>query len=231
MCFIVYNCNAQTKQNTLTAAERKAGWTLLFDGTSTKGWHRFNSSQIGSAWKVTDGALWLDTTQKEGWQVKGGGDIVTADSFSDFHLKIDWKIASGGNSGIMFYVQENPTLNYPWLTGPEMQVLDNERHPDGKIISHRAGDLYDLKKSSSEPVHAAGVWNRAEIISRKGILVLKMNGVEVVRTTMWDENWARLIAGSKFREMPLFGKFRTGKIALQDHGNTVWFRNIKIRKL
>ena len=231
LLFIVCNSYAQTKPNVLSASERRAGWTLLFDGKTTHGWHRFNSDKIGSAWKVSNGSLYLDTSSREGWQIKDGGDIVTSDSFGDFHLKIDWKIAPGGNSGIMFYVQEHASLNYPWLTGPEMQILDNDRHPDGKIISHRAGDLYDLVKSTSEPVHPAGVWNHAEIISQKGVLILKMNGVEVVRTTLWDAHWASLIAGSKFHDMPLFGRFHKGKIALQDHGNLVWFRNIKIRRL
>ena len=220
---------AQKKPNTLSPQEKKQGWALLFDGKTTKGWHGFNKTSIGSAWKVQNGALYLDTTQKDGWQIKGGGDIVSEKEYGNFHLKLEWKIARDGNSGIMFYVQENERYGYPWLTGPEMQVLDNDGHPDGKIPKHRAGDLYDLIKSSSEPVRPVGSWNLAEIICDKGKLSFKLNGATVVSTTLWDENWAALVAGSKFREMPDFGKFRSGKIALQDHGNRVDYRNIKIR--
>ena len=110
-------------------------------------------------------------------------------------------------------------------------MLDNDGHPDGKIIKHRAGDLYDLIKSSSEPVKPVGEWNAVEIISNKGKLEIFLNGTNVVTTIMWDDNWRQLIAGSKFKDMPDFGTFKKGRIALQDHGNTVWYRNIKIKKL
>ena len=219
---------AQQKPNTLSAKEKKEGWELLFDGKTTKGWHGFNKKTIGSAWKVKNGALFLDTTIKDGWQIKDGGDIVSEKEYGDFHLKLEWKISRDGNSGIMFYVQENERYSYPWLTGPEMQVLDNDGHPDGKIPKHRAGDLYDLISSSSEPVKPVGSWNQAEIISREGKLIFMLNGITVVSTTLWTDNWKKLVAGSKFREMPDFGKFRSGKISLQDHGNWVAYRNIKI---
>ncbi len=229
LLFVAATGIAQKKPNTLSPKEKKQGWELLFDGKTTKGWHSFNKTTIGNAWKVQNGALYLDTTQKDGWQIKGGGDIVSEKEYGNFHLKLEWKIARDGNSGIMFYVQENERYGYPWLTGPEMQVLDNDGHPDGKIPKHRAGDLYDLIKCSSEPVKPVGSWNLAEIICDNGRLSFKLNGTTVVSTTLWDENWAALVAGSKFREMPDFGKFRSGKIALQDHGNRVDYRNIKIR--
>jgi len=113
----------------------------------------------------------------------------------------------------------------------ETQVLDNDGHPDGKITKHRAGDLYDLVKSTSEPVKPVGQWNQAEIIANKGKLELYLNGVLVVTTTMWDDNWRAMIKASKFKNMPAFGTFKTGKLDLQDHGCTVWFRNIKIKTL
>jgi hypothetical protein len=212
--------------NSLTNAEKKDGWELLFDGESTKGWHRYGNKPVGKAWKVADGMLYFDTTDK-----KDGGDIVTDNEFDNFHLKYDWKISVNGNSGVIFYAQEDSKYTWPWETGPEMQVLDNNGHPDAKIIKHRAGDLYDLISSSSEPVKPAMEWNTAEIKSVNGKLDLYLNGENIVSTTLWDDNWKKLVAGSKFKTRPDFGKYQKGKLGLQDHGNNVWFRNIKIRRL
>ena len=219
-------------QNTLSAQEKTDGWQLLFDGKTSQGWHKYGGGPVGAAWKIADGAIYLDTTVKENWQVKEGGDFLTDEEFENYHLKLEWKIAKDGNSGIMFYVHEDTTkYKFPWMTGPEMQVLDNDGHPDGKIPKHRAGDLYDLIKSSSEPVHGPGEWNQVEIISNKGALEFKLNGVTVVQTQLWDGAWKKLVAGSKFKEYPDFGTYTKGKICLQDHGNTVWYRNVKIKKL
>ncbi|MBL0154144.1 MAG: DUF1080 domain-containing protein [Chitinophagaceae bacterium] len=221
-----------TGQNTLTAQEKTDGWQLLFDGKTSQGWHKYGGGPVGAAWKIADGTIYLDTTVKENWQVKEGGDFLTDEEFENYHLKLEWKIAKDGNSGIMFYVHEDTAkYKFPWMTGPEMQVLDNDGHPDGKILKHRAGDLYDLIKSSSEPVHGPGEWNQVEIISNKGALEFKLNGVTIVQTQLWDDAWKKLVAGSKFKEYPDFGTYTKGKICLQDHGNTVWYRNVKIKKL
>lgn len=228
-------CNNADEKTTAPAAETKnadSGWVSLFDGKTTAGWHSYGKTGVGEAWKVADGTLYLDTTQKEGWQIKGGGDIVTNDEFENFDLKLEWKIAPNGNSGIIFYVNEDTSkYKYVWHTGPEMQVLDNNGHPDAKIIKHRAGDLYDLISSSKETVKPAGEWNEAEIMSNNGKLDLFLNGTNVVSTNMWDSAWKQLVAGSKFKDMPGFGTYKKGRIALQDHGNAVWYRNIKIKKL
>jgi len=222
---------AQQKNNALSEAEKKAGWELLFDGVSTKGWHTFNKSEAGSAWKIENGELYLDNTKKDGWQTAGGGDIVTDKEYKNFDLKLEWKISEGGNSGIIFYVQEDGKHDYTWQTGPEMQVVDNEKHPDGKLIKHQAGDLYDLISCSKKTVKPAGEWNQVEIISKDGSLDLFLNGEKVVSTTLWNDAWKKLVAGSKFNEMPDFGKFTSGKIALQDHGDKVFYRNIRIKEL
>lgn len=207
-------------------------WISLFDGETTEGWHTYGRAGVGSAWKVKDGTLYLDASQKDDWQVAGGGDIVTDREFDDFHLKLDWKISEAGNSGIMFYVHEDTSqYEYPWQTGPEMQVLDNEKHPDGQIYKHRAGDLYDLIAASEDAARPVGEWNEVEIISQDSTLNFFLNGVNVVSTTLWDDNWRELIANSKFSEYPGFGTYRKGKIALQDHGDDVWFRNIRIKPL
>jgi Domain of Unknown Function (DUF1080) len=215
--------SAATKAVTDTSS---SGWATIFDGTTTTGWHSYGKTIAEARWKVIDGALSIDTS------VKNGDDLVTDASYENFDLKLEWKISPKGNSGIIFLVQED-TVKYKntYNSGPEMQVLDNDGHSDGKIIKHRAGDLYDLIKSSSEPVKPVGEWNQAEIIVDKGKLELKLNGVTTVSTTLWDDGWKKLVAGSKFKDMSNWGTFTSGKIALQDHGNAVWYRNIQIKKL
>ena len=221
--------------NILTSSQKEDGWKLLFDGYTTKGWHKYGNKKIGSAWKVANGTIYLDTTIKENWQVKDGGDIVSDSSYSNFHLKLEWKIAKGGNSGIIFYVNEDTTkYDYVWKTGPEMQVLDDKEHSDGKLIKHRAGDLYDLISCTDEankPLKPVGEWNVAEIKSLNGKLDFYLNGTNVVSTTLWDDNWKKMVAASKFAAFPGFGTYNNGHIALQDHGNLVWYRNIMIKRL
>lgn len=216
--------------NNLSSKDQQDGWKLLFDGTSKNGWHVYNAKSDGSAWKVVDGSLYLDPKAK-GPKGEGGGDIITDEAFENFHLKLEWKLDSAGNSGVIIQAQEDPKYRYAWVTGPEIQVIDNNAHPDAKNKEHRAGDLYDLVAASPETVKPIGEWNLMEVVQNKDRLDLYLNGTKVVSTTQWDDNWSRLIADSKFKSMADFGKFRKGKIALQDHGNAVWFRNIKIKSL
>ena len=221
----------QPNPNTLSDQEKKDGWTLLFDGSTTKGWHCYGKTSVGKAWSAQDGSLYLNASDKKGYQSGGGGDLVCDGVYENFDLKLEWKISKAGNSGIMFVVNEDPKYPETWNTGPEMQVLDNDGHSDGKIKKHRAGDLYDLISSSSEPVKPVGEWNQVEIRLNKGKLDLFLNGVNIVSTTMWDENWWALVKGSKFKSMPGFSKYQSGHISLQDHGCDVWFRNIRIKTL
>jgi Domain of Unknown Function (DUF1080) len=212
-------------------AQKKNVWFSLFDGYSTNGWHSYGEKAAGAAWKVDNGILSLDPSAKK--DGKGGGDLVTDQSFDEFHLALEWKISKNGNSGIIFFVQDNPAkYSYTFHTGPEMQVLDNDGHPDAKIISHRAGNLYDLITTEEGHVKPFGEWNKVDIISKKGVLKLKMNDVTVVKTHLGDDAWKELIRRSKFGkgETPDFGKVFSGHIALQDHGNEVSFRNIRIMK-
>jgi Domain of Unknown Function (DUF1080) len=223
---------ATTTGAVLSEDEKKDGWQLLFDGQSTKGWHKYGGAPVGAAWKITDGTLHLDVSQKADWQAANGGDIVSDEEYENFNLKLEWKIDTCGNSGMMFYVHEDTAkYKYPWETGPEMQVLDNKCHPDSKIPKHRAGDLYDLISCSKETVKPALEWNQAEIKSVNGKLDFFLNGENVVSTTMWDDAWKKMIAGSKFVQWPGFGTYKKGRIALQDHGNNVWYRNIRIKRL
>lgn len=219
------------KNSVLTDEEKADGWIALFDGQSFAGWHKYGGGPVGSAWKITDGAIWMDTATKSNGKVVGGGDLVTDEVFENFHLRLEWKIAKNGNSGIMFYVNEDTVkFKRPYETGPEMQVLDNDGHGDGKIIKHRAGDLYDLISCSKETVKPVGEWNLAEIKSVNGKLDFYLNGENVVSTTMWDDNWKQMVAKSKFKEWKDFGTFKSGRICLQDHDNTVWFRNVRVKK-
>ncbi|MBS1509808.1 MAG: DUF1080 domain-containing protein [Bacteroidetes bacterium] len=228
---MAFRNGADEHVNTLTTAEKADGWISLFDGKTTKGWHSYGKTAAGDAWKVANGVIYLDTAHKDGWQTTGG-DLCTDEEFENYDLKLQWKISAKGNSGIIFNIHEDPAkYNYVWQTGPEMQVLDNNGHEDGKIFKHHAGDLYDLIACSKETVKPVGQWNDAEIKVNHGKLDLYLNGTNVVSTTMWDDNWKKLVAGSKFKDMPDFGTFKKGKIALQDHGNMVSFRNIKIKKL
>jgi Domain of Unknown Function (DUF1080). len=218
--------------NTLTREQKNEGWKLLFNGQTTRGWHRYGGGSIDSVWKVNDGMLWLDTKNKKALDIRGDWDIVTDEEYDNFHFQVEWKISRAGNSGIIFYIHEDKQKhNWPWETGPEMQVLDNELHPDAKFPKHRAGDLYDIIACSQEVARPVGEWNLAEIKSVNGKLDLYLNGVNVISTTLWDASWKSLVAGSKFRNMAGFGTYRKGRIGLQDHGDDVFYRNIKIRRL
>ena len=235
------NKKDSTASSEAAAATNTDGWISLFDGKTTTGWHTYGGTTVGEAWKVSNGELSLDTSKKvdiknkEGKidrKIAGGGNIVTDEEFENFHLKYEWKISPNGNSGLLFYVNEDTAkFKHPYESGPEMQVLDNIGHPDAKIIKHRAGDLYDLISCSQETVKPAGEWNLAEIIANNGKLDFYLNGTNVVSTTMWDDNWNKMIAASKFKQWPGFGTFKKGRICLQDHDNAVSYRNIMIKKL
>ena len=234
------NCHT-TKVNSvntsiLTRQEKNEGWQSLFDGQTMKGWHGYGKKVVPKAWKAENGVIHLDAASKKNYATEEGGDIVTDEEFDNFDLKMEWKISQNGNSGIIFYVKEayaQDTLTYKnsYYTGPEMQVVDNIGHKDGKIYKHKAGDLYDLLASTKESPKLFGEWNQAEIIANQGKLDLYLNGEHVVGTTMWDDNWRQMIAGSKFKQWRDFGTFKKGRIDLQDHGDEVWYRNIKIKRL
>ncbi|HTE25513.1 3-keto-disaccharide hydrolase [Flavitalea sp.] len=223
--------DTDTTDNSLTAAEQGEGFKLLFDGKTKDGFHIYNNAADGSAWKIVDGTIHLDPKETNDGQTTGGGDMLTTDEYGNFHLKLDWRVDNAGNSGILQYVKEDKKYERSYHTGLEMQVLDNAKHPDAKIIKHRAGDLYDLVSSSPETVKPALQWNHVEIISKDGNLEYFLNGTKVMSTTLWDENWKKMVAKSKFKKWSDFGTFKTGRIGLQDHGNKVWYKNIKIKAL
>ena len=221
---------SSSASNNLSSKEQSDGWKLLFDGKTKNGWHVFNNKTDGSAWKVADGVLYLDPKAK-GPKGEGGGDIISEEEFENFHLMLEWKLDSGGNSGIIIQAQEDPKYRYAWVTGPEIQIIDNDRHRDAQNKKHRAADLYDLVAAAPETVKPIGEWNLMEVMSKNGKLDIFLNGTKVVSTTQWDDSWTKLVSESKFKSMSDFGKFRKGKISLQDHGDGVYFRNIKIQRL
>ncbi len=240
----IVGCNSATNKKTTSdmdastdsvnassvkAAHNKydTGWISLFDGTTLNGWHTFGETAASSKWSADSGAIYFDP-KKQG----DDGDLVSNDSFANFDLKLDWKIAKGGNSGVLFYVQDDRSkYQDTYKTGPEMQVLDDERNDDNKTPTHRAGSLYDLIQATPGAVKPAEQWNAVEIVANNGKLDFYLNGVHVVNTTMWNDAWKKMVEGSKFKQWPAFGTFKSGHIALQDHGFGVWFKNIMIKKL
>ena len=221
--------------NELTPEEQKDGWILLFDGKTFNGWRGYDKTAFpDSGWIINDDAMQCIESGK-GEAGGPGGDIIYNKKFKNFILKLDWKISEGGNSGIFYLAQEVP--GWPiWKTAPEMQILDNERHPDallGKDGNRMAGSLYDLVPAKPQNAKPAGQWNSIEIMVWDGTVVHKMNGEKVLEYHLWTDDWKNLIAGSKFPEYnPDWANVAPeGYIGLQDHGDAVWYRNIKLKEL
>ncbi|MBM80336.1 MAG: glucose dehydrogenase [Planctomycetaceae bacterium] len=202
--------------NELTPAEKKAGWRLLFDGKSTKGWRNYKKEGISDNWKIEDGALVMRGR---------GGDIITAEKFENFELSLEYNISKGGNSGIMFHVTEE--YGAPWQTGPEIQVQDNVDGHDPQ----KAGWLYQLYAGSEDATKPAGQWNEITLRIAPDYCAIYMNGIRYARFNKGNADWNRRVAKSKFSRYPNFGKATKGHICLQDHGNLVSYRNIRIREI
>ena len=226
--------NTLTKEkNNPTDTEK---WESLFDGKTLQGWHRFNRMGVTPIWTANDGVLTFDPKLRP----KGDyiHDIVTDKTYRSFQLSIEWNISEGGNSGIFWGVQEGENHNKPYSTGPEIQVLDNERHPDAKANPnfHQAGALYDMVQPSKNVCKPAGEWNHVllTIDHNKNEGSVELNGTKIVEFPLSGEEWDSLVANSKFNDdcdFKRFGKMKSGKIGLQDHGDKVSFRNIRIKEL
>jgi len=207
------------------------GFVALFDGTTLDGWRGYKKDHLPSKWLVEDGTIHFNP-EAEG----DGGDIIYNKQFANFHLKIEWKIAEGGNSGIFYLGKEVDNFGAIYQTAPEMQVLDNDRHPDaklGKDGNRKAGSLYDLIPAVPQNFKGAGEWNQVEIIHENGHVIQMQNGVKVVEYQTGTPEWDALVAGSKFPGLnPDWANLASeGYIGLQDHGNHVWFRNIYLKEL
>ncbi|WP_206542645.1 3-keto-disaccharide hydrolase [Sphingomonas endophytica] len=213
--------------NRLTRQERAEGWQLLFNGRDLSGWGSFSGGTPSPSWTVKDGVLMLDRHDGQ----MSGGDLVTAERYGTFELTLDWKVAPGGNSGVLYLARDVPQTRHVYETGLEMQILDDVGHRDGKIPSHRAGALYDLTVPPVGAAKPAGSWNHARLRVDRGRIRQWLNGTLTADVSYGDPAWRARVAASKFKDMPLFGTFDSGVIALQDHGEPVWFRNVKLRRL
>jgi hypothetical protein len=208
--------------NKLTSAEKASGWKLLFDGTSLQGWRGYKTDAIGAGWKAQDGALVLTAAK--------AGDIMTAGEFGDFELTFDWKISEGGNSGVIYRVGLGESASF--RTGPEYQVLDNEKAKDNKLGNHLAGSLYDMGPEAPRTLpKPVGEWNNSRLIVRGWKVEHWLNGVKVVAMDLASPDGKAAIAASKFKDWPKFASLSRGHIAFQDHGDVVSYRSIKIREL
>lgn len=215
-----------------TMSKQTNEWTTLFDGESFNGWHEYLKDDVSENWKIEDGAMvfYPPENREKGNQF----NLVSDGSYTDFVLSIDWRISQNGNSGVMWGVNEMEDLGQPYLTGPEIQVLDNEGHPDGKNgTSHQSGALYDMVSPTKDMTKPVGEWNTMVISinhkTNKGSV--ELNGETVVEFPVNDPKWSEMVANSKFADWEHFGKYANGKIALQDHGDVVAYKNIKIKEL
>lgn len=206
--------------NTLSAAEREQGFVSLFDGRSLRHWRAFRGDgPPATGWVVRDAAI---VHEKAG----GGGDLVTVDEYADFDFRFSFRVAPGANSGVIWHVLETESQTY--MTGPEYQVLDDATvNPDPR---HGVAALYDLVPAADKPLRPAGSWNDGRVVVQDGVLQHWLNGVMVLQTPCSGPEWDAMIAGSKFRDWP-FGRAPKGRIALQDHGDEVAYRNLRIRSL
>jgi hypothetical protein len=224
------------EMNALSASEASQGWLLLFNGKTGEGWRGLNKPDFPAGWIIEDGTLkCVGSGMGEAGAANGGDIIYATRQFSNFDLKLDWKISKGGNSGVFYLGQEKKGMEI-WRTAPEFQLLDNENHPDallGKDGNRQAGSLYDLIPAKPQNTKPAGEWNSIEIICYQGTVVHKQNGETILEYHLWTPEWNELVKNSKFPSYnPNWAKVaKEGYIALQDHGNDVWFRNIKIRPL
>jgi hypothetical protein len=206
--------------NALTAAERAGGTRLLFDGRSTAGWRGYRKQECPAGWAVVDGAL---------TRVAEAGDLVTVEEFGDFLLEFEWRVAPGANSGVMFRVGEDH--EHPWETGPEYQILDDRAHADGLDPRTSAGSNYAMHAPLSDATRPAGEWNHARILAQGPRVEHWLNGQRVVEYELWSDDWKERVARCKWKDRPDYGMRRSGLIALQDHGDRVAFRSLKIRRL
>ena len=238
LCFMVA-CNPAEKKITKTKlsqqvdgsdeSDSSSDWTILFDGTSLDNWRGYLSEDIYPEWTIQDKVMVFNPSNV------GGKNIITKEKYTNFILSLEWKISEVGNSGIFWGVHEDKRFSEAYMTGPEIQVLDNERHPDSFVGNgiHKAGSLYDMIGYPDEHINPAGKWNKCvlEIDHKKNTGTVTMNGKASISFPLSGEKWDAMVANSKFKDWEGFGKYPSGHIGLQDHSDKVWFKNIKIKEI
>lgn len=217
---ILFSTTMNAQMPTLTAEEKAAGWKLLFDGKSLAGWRGYKTETPPKGWRAANGELIRDGS---------GGDLMTAEQFDNFELRLEWKISQNGNSGIIYRIGTDG--QYPWSTGPEFQILHNAGHKDGASPITSAGSNYAVNPPIKDVTKAVGEWNEARVIANGNHVEHWMNGVKLLEYEIGSQDWEARVKASKFATMPGYGRVKRGYIALQDHGDVVTYRNIKIRTL
>ena len=217
--------------NVLTPAEKAAGWRLLFDGTSKAGWHAYNG-RSDEFWTIADCSLkTVGTAGNYGADTRV--DLVTDREYTNFELSLDWKGSTGGNSGVMYGVVEDPKYPTAWLTGPEYQLLDDAGFPRKVAPDQRTGANYGMQApdESKKRLKPVGEWNTTRIVVNGAHVEHWLNGVTILAVERWTPEWTRARDSGKWKDAPDYGKAATGHIAIQDHGSVFWFRNVKIRPM
>jgi hypothetical protein len=222
------SCTSAPQNNVLTEAEKAEGWKLLFDGKTLDGWRDYNGDSLTAPWVVEDGCI-----RAKGSGSDASGYIVTDTIYENFELAWDWKIAEGGNSGMLYHVVENPKFKVPYVTGPEYQLIDDFGFPEPledwqKTAADYAMHVPDTSKTIIKP---AGEWNTSKIVFDNGHVEHWLNGEKVVEFEAWTDDWFEKKNSGKWKDAPEYGLAHKGVICLQDHGSAAWFRNIKIKEL
>jgi hypothetical protein len=222
-------CNEVSKKhapNTITKKEKKKGWQLLFDGTTSNGWHGYNMKDFPDCWKIEDGTLTMNSKGSQEDQ-----DIITNEKYRDFALSLEYKLTKAANSGVIFQIEENPKYKFPYETGPEFQVIDHENWPTKLEDNQFNGANYAMYPPIAKPYKPIGEWNQLFLVVKGNEVTQILNGVVVVKYVKNSEEWKKLRNSGKWSDYPDWGKFDEGYISLQNHGTKVWYRDIKLKKL
>ncbi|MDA9775085.1 DUF1080 domain-containing protein [Algibacter sp.] len=234
LMLMISSCKQNKEQVTIESevieqVESSSEWSILFDGTNFDNWRGYLTDEMYPEWSIEDGAMAFNPGEE------GGKNIITKKTYTNFILSLEWKISEGGNSGIFWSIYEDSKFNEAYQTGPEIQVLDNERHPDALANPkfHQAGALYDMVQPMHDVCKPAGDWNKCvlKVDHTKNEGSVTLNGTVIVEFPLHGEEWDALVSDSKFKDWEAFGKHQTGHIGLQDHSDKVWFRDIKIKEL
>lgn len=212
--------------NTLSPKEKKAGWVLLFDGTTTTGWHGYNMTVFPDAWAIEDGALTMNTTGRA-----ESLDILTEKTYKSFALSLEYKLTKAANSGVIYQIKEDTAYKFPYETGPEFQVIDHEGWTEKLEDWQINGANYAMYPPMAKPYKPVGEWNQLLLVVDGNNVTQILNGQVVVKFVKYSDEWTKLRNSGKWTAYPDWGKFDEGKISLQNHGTKVWYRNIKIKEL